>query len=353
MDKKITLLSLLLASVLLFSGCIFQSTTTKETPKELELKIKACENSFEMTYAGALDTRLLCYLKLIEKRKSMDVCDKLSDPGINAYCLGIVTNNLSQCDFLLDAYVKERCYYLIAENKKDLSICENVTDTVRNYLCISKVAASMGDLTICDIINDTHERSMCISKGAAKKKDLSICDNKISDFYERIDCYSEVALEKKDITICNKIKDSKEKDECYLWIGEEKKDPATCKRIKDQVFKAQCIIEVADSVQDPTICSGLKNDDADFCYLHFVSLKQDIRYLRICDGIKTDSNKVMCYTSVCGNLEEGNDKDYCYLIFRTMCGGLQDEAEREQCDSIIAPNTSTTVLETTEEENEL
>lgn len=131
------------------------------------------------------------------------------------------------CNNILDAENKSKCFTLLAVEEKNLSLCNNLFE---------------GDEM------EGQRKSFCYAFYASYYNDFSVCQ----DLNEEDNCYTHLALLKNDPNICNQI------------IKEDKvtiEDEAV-----EDLTKSYCVYVYALSKSEPSACEVLHDTSKKYCY---------------------------------------------------------------------------------------
>jgi len=227
----------------------------------------------------------------------------------------------SECEGKVDKFLKDFCYFQLAQAKKEVGICERIQNELPKNYCYASIAKAIGDLALCE---------------------------KITSQLIKESCYFEVAEAKQEVSICEKIKNTSKKDSCYRTLAKVKRDPTLCKG--DINFVRPCIIEIAKTTKDLNICEAVDQGGKNECYFEVAISKKD---LTLCERINENSFtpeffKGNCYgkitqdPAICEKLEDVEARRWCHNSVAetrkdlTLCDKIDDTWVKTNCYTKVA-----------------
>ncbi len=288
----------------------------KSDASELNSAIASClaSGSYRGASGYCLDSRVNPALKS-SALSNYQICKYIEN--ITDSCYLFVSQNPSSDPQTVcaDAHTMGKsdvCYYGFALGRKQKTYCEKIAAQDASDDCYSSFVQY--HIFECDKIVDASKKNRCFDSLAQYSNDTSTCEN-IQLGSDRDSCYYTMANENKNATICLKMADPTRSDRCYdqnIFYTVMKKYPSsesatdTCHSTNgsEAVSSGQCYISEAKSKKDPALCNRIWFDwQKDECYLKMAQLLKDTS---LCEMVHNYSGE---YT-----------RDGCYLILSATTG---------------------------------
>lgn len=191
-------------------------------PQEPAPENKIIDTTSNCGNISDIQEREQCYIELAVDKKDITICDKFlsgSPKMTGCYFQTIVKNKDLQVNVCSIAQDKNDCYATFANINNDISLCDNLSDALLKDRCYQVMLIDNKDYNACNKVNVQNKNliPICYAYVAINNDDLKICDR---DSNLRDACYAVVAFTKKDLKICENIEDISLKGQCQVEIKE-------------------------------------------------------------------------------------------------------------------------------------
>jgi len=363
----------------------FKETLKKrEVIKEKEISLRECE---KIPFLQDFE-RTLCFIKLGEKEKDIEICKKIEDLRDKAYCFGGVAGAKKDLEIYKE-FEKEvgKEFSLIAKNLVPPYVTWNFSsrgiplglphyDFVSPYFLFNPPLVEGGDalgpammyaiytpffigaslvaqdekfcefpeksfLSVYFNKSDPLYPLFCKDRvvilRAFSKKDPKICE-KISikeiSLKEKLlaFCYSSIAIQTGEIELCEKIEKEEGRGLCFSLIARGKGSPEICDKISDSFAKDTCLFDVAFATSQREICKKIQ----------YLSIRKDCFFS--VSGKLFAQGKLPYFCEKIDKELQNECKRYLRESFYTLknpspCETIKDKDLQEECYSFVAQNT--------------
>jgi len=159
----------------------------------------------------------------------------------------------------------DSCYYQMAVKDTNLTACNQITDAEMKQDCYEELSGA--SLDACIAVEDASVKEECITSFAVSQDDASICDN-LEENTEECKQAVNPCLDTEDQNLCFALRDEdpskcRSDKECIIDYSLSKSDMQACDLIQNKAFSAGC----KSSVDRKDYCSSLSaKSEQDYCY---------------------------------------------------------------------------------------
>jgi len=284
----LVVLTLILASVVLFSLIFPSLSLNKPLQSQLPPQLLSCNTSLSCTNMSKDCGDFPCYAQKVSCQKGIccgsDFKTVYSDTYSErkTYASSFDTEHLSECSQDISQYndptlceifpdplkteCKNKAYSSKAYTNGEARLCENIiNNTDEKDVCFSLVARKLRDPQVCAFVADELEKNICLSfvytLRANESQDSSDCaripieKDEDTDFQiSRNRCYSKLAEKLGNIDLCDQVSKAStrylgitwdERSICKKWAAVEAMDVDHCQSITIPDQKWRCLWELA------------------------------------------------------------------------------------------------------------
>jgi hypothetical protein len=273
------------------------------------------------------DQRDYCLTNLALSNGSMEACQLIAKPDLQAGCIAGLSGNITLCQNVTDKHWKDLCIYNVAQKGGRIWYCQGISDINIRSGCLRDSGQPTHDYSFCNGMGNYNEALWCY---ATSDRDLLAC-GKINDTFWRGKCVEDINnqanpttttlnVEKTTTTTlrneastttlpeesstttlgqipsttlasapvnlaeCETRQSPIEKDWCISSVGIQTKNPKTCELVGNIYWREACYRDVATVTSDPSLCEKMgEGKRRDTCYLQ-VSFSSGNKTL--CDDIE-------------------------------------------------------------------
>ena len=367
MKHKIILLTIIILSVIVLSGCTEPmgagtGAGAREISKEI---IKNPADCIDMTSEAE---KIACFTKSAAYKKDIDICIKNIDEGPlrdgcimavalakgdkdlcdlmsnmtkdttsqDKMCKAMITLDTAYCDQIKtmggmgQSQMIGACYAFIVEKTKNTKICEQLSSEIAKSYCYLAAADITGDLGYCQMIPKKSQKNDCYFNYATSTGKWQYCANITDEYGYKEDikqCYTIASIKAQDHKGCMNLGDP---NECLIGILKIEKDISICPKMFGSPYIDWCYyFTVPELLEGGHVsdCNAIPDKLVRYgCMIAFAEKESDTK---ICKGIPDSYiEHIECYA-----------KAFTSETSSRACDKFKDdESLWKTCNDIIAKN---------------
>jgi hypothetical protein len=236
------------------------------------------------TMRASAEGRDLCILMVAARNLNPDLCEQIQDEDSRNTCfLGFsITGDTSVCTRILDDYMRDSCFKIIAEGTKDLELCDDIQNEGLAAEC-RNVTKHGGTSGIVATPEQLAGATRTARTGGSLNPAGSVCSSPAFKLASKVvardadtgegggidpdHCYQAIAVNLGDTSLCQNINRPAPRSKCYLLIAEKQGSTDACFLMPevlesmDSYAQIECIQSVAIRTGNGRFCDemGIRN----------------------------------------------------------------------------------------------